>query len=692
MSLDEQALNGFIYAAKASFKDFPLSKSERRLAAIMFTDMVGYTSLSQRNEALAMELLEEHRRLIRPLFPRYNGKEIKTIGDSFLVEFASALEALRCAFNIQQLFHECNLVLAAERRVLLRIGIHVGDVIHSSNDVYGDAVNIASRIEPISPPEGICITGQVYDNVRNKFEYPLTSLGKKELKNIGETVEVYRVIMPWEAKSSLSEFNLDTKRLAVLPFSNISPDPNDDFFADGMTEELISTTSAIEGLTVIARTSVMRYKNKEKSVAEIGRELNVGSVLEGSVRKAGKNLRITVQLIDVKTEGHLWTEKYDRQLEDIFKVQTEVAEEVAGHLQLKLLPRGLRLIESRSTANSDAYSYFLKGRYFWNERTKDAIMKGIGYFERAIEKDPKYAQAYSGLSDCYAILVNYSFMTSEEGLAKAKLYATRALEIDQALADAHASLASILWSEWNFKLCGRELRRALELNLNLAIAHQWYGHYLALIERRFEEALKEKLRSRELDPFSALANLNVGFIYFLMGKPEKALDEFEKALEIFPDYWNLYDHLGLALVLLGKYDEGIAATKKALSLSGNEYQIKSNLASELALSGRKEEARTILRELEDLASKQFVTPVAFSSIYACLGEKDEAFRYLEKALEERSAALPEVLLGDQIHRRTLGTDPRFKSLLERLASRGGFELTAHENFEPFQGTVNPKSP
>jgi adenylate cyclase len=657
-----------------------LSAIERRLAAIMFTDMVGYTALSQKNESLAMELLEEHRALIRPLFQRYNGKEVKTIGDSFLVEFASALEALRCASDIQRLIHERNLGLAAERRVLLRIGIHVGDVIHSSNDVYGDAVNVASRIEPIASPEGICITHQVYDNVRNKFELPLSSLGKKELKNIGETIEVYRVILPWEVKGSLSEFNLDTKRLAVLPFSNISPDPNDDFFADGMTEELISTTSAIEGLTVIARTSVMRYKNKDKSVAEIGRELNVGTVLEGSVRKAGKNLRITVQLIDVKTEGHLWAQKFDRELEDIFQVQTEVAKEVAGHLELKLLPRGQRLIESRSTQNSDAYAYFLKGRYLWNERTEDAMKKAIEYFERAAEKDPTYAQAYSGLSDCYAILVNYGLMTSDEGLVKAKLYATRALEIDEALATAHASLAGILWSEWNFKLCGRELRRALELNPNLAIAHQWYGHYLALIERRIEEALKEKMISRELDPFSALANINVGWIYSITGQYEKALELYRNALEIFPDYWNLYDHFGFTLVLLGRYDEGIAAIEKALSLSGGFYQVKSNLAAGLALSGRNEEARKILSELEALAGRQFVTPEVFSSIYACLGEKDQAFQYLERAFEQKSALLPEILLGDPMLRGRLGLDPRFKSLSERFASRGGFELVPAENF------------
>ena len=285
----------------------------RRLAAIMFTDLVGYTALTQRNEALAMQLLEEHRRLVRPFFPKHNGREVKTIGDAFLVEFASALEATRCAFDIQQSLNELNSGRQEDRRVLLRVGIHLGDVIHDQNDVYGDAVNIASRIEPLASPGGICVSQQVYDQIKNKFEFPLSTLGEKTLKNVSEPVEVYRVILPWEKKSE-SESSLEKTRIAVLPFTNMSSNPEEGYFADGMTEELITSLSGVRQLTVIARTSVMGYKGTTKKVREIGRELEVGSVLEGSVRKAGNKVRITAQLIDAATEGHLWAQNYDRQL------------------------------------------------------------------------------------------------------------------------------------------------------------------------------------------------------------------------------------------------------------------------------------------------------------------------------------------------------------------------------------------
>lgn len=255
----------------------------------MFTDMVGYTSLSQQDESLAMQLLEEHRKLVRPFFPKYNGTEIKTMGDAFLVEFASPLDALRCALEIQKSLHDLNAGRLADKRMLLRIGIHLGDVVHAENDVYGDAVNVASRIEPLASPEGICITGEVYRQVRNKFEFPLSSLGKKELKNVGEPTEVFSVVLPWEKEPSNQEV-LDQHRLAVLPLVSLSPDPDDEYFADGLTEELIARLSLLNGLEVIARTSVMNYKKKEKNVTQIGKELRAGMVLEGSVRKAGNRI------------------------------------------------------------------------------------------------------------------------------------------------------------------------------------------------------------------------------------------------------------------------------------------------------------------------------------------------------------------------------------------------------------------
>ncbi len=312
-----------------------MSEGERRLAALMFTDIVGYTALTQKDEPLSLRLLEEQRKIVRALLPNHAGKEIKTIGDAFLIEFASALEAVRCAFEIQKALHESNRKRSPENQVLLRIGIHLGDVLHNQNDVYGDAVNIASRIEALAVPGGICLTEQVYAQIKNKFEHPLVSEGSKTLKNVTDNIEIYKVVLPWD-RQPVSEMSLDRHRIAVLPFASLSPDPNDEYFADGLTEELIARLSLLKGLEVIARTSVMNYKKKEKNANQIGKELRAGTLIEGSVRKAGNRIRVTAQLINSNTEGHLWAESYDRKLEDIFAVQSEVAESVASSLHLRL--------------------------------------------------------------------------------------------------------------------------------------------------------------------------------------------------------------------------------------------------------------------------------------------------------------------------------------------------------------------
>ena len=306
---------------------------ERRLSAIMFTDVVGYTSLTQKNEALALRLLQGHERLLRPIFRKHHGKEVKTVGDSFLVEFASALEAVECAGDVQNSMRELNSTLNPNERFMLRIGIHVGDVVHSRGDVYGDAVNVASRIESLAEPGSVCISQQVYDHVRTKSEVATVYLGKQQLKNVDLPVDTYRVVLPWEKKPPPAPPAASSHRVAILPLTNISPDPNDEYFSDGMTEELISAVSKVGELRVISRTSVMKYKGAGKTVGEIARELNVGAVLEGSVRKAGARLRITMQLIDVKSDEHLWSQSYDRNLDDVFAIQDELAQTIVTTLR-----------------------------------------------------------------------------------------------------------------------------------------------------------------------------------------------------------------------------------------------------------------------------------------------------------------------------------------------------------------------
>src|SRR3989442_14028766 len=336
----------------------------------MFTDMVDYTTMSEKNEALALTLLEEHRQLLRPVFARHGGREVKTIGDGFLVEFPSALEAVRSALEIQQLMCKRNQSVPSERKMLLRVAVHLGDVEHRDGDVYGDAVNIASRIQSLADPGGICITQQVFDHVRNNEESRTVALGQNQLKNVQITTEVYTVLPTADGTGLTKGDALELRRVAALPLAILSSDQQDEYFADGLTEEIINTLSSIPGLRVIARTSVMRYKQVNKSVSEIGRELKVGTILEGSVRKAGGRLRISVQLIDVGSEAPIWAQKYDRELEDVFKIQTDIAERVAEALKVQLLREDKKLIEDKAPEDVGAYVLYLRGRDYRSKRTE----------------------------------------------------------------------------------------------------------------------------------------------------------------------------------------------------------------------------------------------------------------------------------------------------------------------------------
>src|SRR6266571_5899144 len=406
----------------------------------MFTDLVGYTALGQRSESLALSVADDQRRLLRPIFKRYAGREVKTMGDAFLVEFSSALNAVKCACEIQKAAREFNSSLDEERRVHLRVGVHLGDIVESEGDISGDSVNVASRIESLADDGGVCITRQVYDQVQNKFELPLESLGARMLKNVKTPLEVYKIVMPWAQEKTVPA-TLDKRRIAILPFANISANPADEYFADGMTEELIATMSRIGGLKVIARTSVMGYKGGQKKIGEVAKELEVGSILEGSVRKAGDRLRITVQLIDSLTSEHMWAESYARELKDVFAIQSEISKTVAEELKVQLLSQERAMIERKQTVNPEAYALYLKGRYYWNERTREDIDKAIKYFEHAIRIDPQFAPSYSGLADCYSIITDYFWMAPHRTSKVARDFSVKALELDNDLAEAHASLA-----------------------------------------------------------------------------------------------------------------------------------------------------------------------------------------------------------------------------------------------------------
>lgn len=643
-----------------------LSTERRKLVAIMFTDIVGFTVMSQRNEALAIGLLDEHRELLRPIFAQYDGREIKTIGDAFLVEFTSAVLAARCAVEIQRKMEERNLTVPAVHKIHLRIGIHVGDILQRDDDVLGDGVNVASRIFQSAEPGGISLSQQAADQIRNKIPEPLRPLGKQDLKGLEQSVEVYEILLKANGVA-LSEMNgLDKHRIVVLPLANISADPKDEYFSDGMTEEVISRLSKIRDLKVASRGTSFRYKNKSADAKQVGRDLGAGSVIEGSVRKYGNRLRISIQLTSAEDGFPLWSEEYDRELEDVFTVQSEIAQKVAEALRVHLVAAVRDQIDKKSTKNMEAYTLYLMGRFHWNKRTEEGVRKGIECFQEAIQKDPDYALAYAGLADSFILLGSFqlSAMPSIEAKPKAKAAALRALEIDDLLAEAHTSLAFTIFSyDWNWAKAEESFQIAIDFNPNYPTAHHWYAHYLAAMGR-FEEAIAEAKQAQFLDPLSRIINTDVGMILYWNRQYEAALGQCKKALDLDPDFLATHFVLSLIYERLGKFDQAIAEFQKALQLSEGNVVMQAMLAYLYAASGNAEDARKRLSELQELARQRHVSSSLMALIHTGLGEKDQAFEWLEKAYEQRSHWLAFLKVWPLFD--SLRADPRFTALLKKI--------------------------
>jgi adenylate cyclase len=619
-----------------------MSLGQRRLAAIMFTDMVGYTLMTQRNEALSLALVEEQRKLVRPILARHSGREVKTIGDAFMVEFASALDAVRCAYDIQRALREFNAAMPEERRVVLRVGVHLGDVVTSEGDISGDAVNIASRIESLAENGGVCVTRQVYDQVNNKFEIRLESLGPKQLKNVTAPVEVFRAVMPWDISEKAEPLRAAVKRIAVLPFANMSPDPADMYLSDGMTEELITSLSEIRELTVIARTSIMKYRSTQKGVSEIARELNVGTLVEGSVRKAGNRVRITVQLVDAATEGHVWARNYDRQLDDIFAVQSEIAEKVANELSVKLVSSERARLERKPTEDTEVYMLYLKGRHYWNERSDEGLLKAISYFEKAVERDKDFALGYSGLADCYVVMGRNGPGPSAPSYEKAREAVEKALELDPGLAEAHAALGTILHqADYNWRAAEAEYKRAIGLKPNYPTAHQWYAHLLVL-RGRFAEAETEMTIAIKLDPLSVIMNHNMGAAYYYQGRFDEAIEWFHRANELDPSVL-LASHgatnLIQAYALSGRLDEAVKELETLAAVPKAARGLRVWRAYMLAAMKKRDEALEALRQLEEDYRNGKESPYQIAMIYFVLGDADKGFAWLKVACAEHDGGI-----------------------------------------------------
>jgi len=597
----------------------------------MFTDMVGYTALGQKNESLSLALVEEQRKVIRPILSRHNGREVKTIGDAFLVEFPNALDAVRCAYDIQRATREFNMSLPEEKKIRLRVGVHLGDVVESQGDISGDAVNVASRIEPLAEDGGVCVTRQVYESTHSKLEMALVNIGMKSLKNVAEPMEVYKMVMPWDKELMEAAPQLDPRRVAILPFANMSPDLNDEYFADGMTEELIDRLAQVKGIEVIARTSVMNYKGEKKSASQIGSELRAGALVEGSVRKAGNRVRVTAQLIKTTTEGHLWSSHYDGNLDDIFAVQSEIAEKVAGELKVQLLGSEKTVLEKKATLDSEAYMYYLRGRQLIHQPEETPLRNALNLFEQALAKDPGFAKAQACVAECYVRLASEGYMSVDEAIRKGRAAALRAVELDPNLAEAHYSLAFVMFAADEDKDCMTELKKAIELNPNLA-----EGHLLLADESSVLGDTQEMIRSAEkgyeLDPLAPRAISMLGLMYFWTGRADEALAHWRRAIHIEPYRINrlLFDYY----VSKGLFGEAEKVVKELERLGPNLASTYLNRGYLAAITGDTKTARDMIARLDKGAGWG---KSAFAGyIYYALGDMDKFFQYMLRSAEDHT--------------------------------------------------------
>src|SRR5438128_3065834 len=699
------------------------STEQRKLAAIRFTDMVGYSALAQRDDKLALELLEEHRRLLREMFPRFHGTEIKTIGDAFLVEFGSALEAAQCAIEIQRTLAKRNHDVTSERRIELKIGIHIGDVVHRDGDVYGDGVNIASRIEQLAGAGGICVSMDVERQIRNALEARFEKFGTADLKNIKLPMDLFRIVLPWEKgaepsavpaskkkspvlvpaavlailallagwwwmqRSTKSQQSAvvhavpaapanapDQKSVAVLPFVNLSDDKGSEYFSDGVSEELLTVLQKIPGMHVAARTSAFSFKGKNATAQEIGQKLGVAHLVEGGVRKSGEAVRIAARLARADTGEELWSENFTRDLKDVFAVQTELAETIVAQVRDRLtgsatdsadkqkIQAEVQAAETGGTKNVEAHQLYLQGRFYENRHSQTGMDQALAAYQRAVELDPQFALAWAGVARANIWYCNFA---TEGGLKSF---------------DAHLS-------------AGREATaRALAIEPDLPD-----GLFaLSMMQVNFDFDWKgagETLRKAlALAPQNPELLAEAGNLAAARGEMAPALDFYRRA--VAADRVNAQARSFLAgyLAVAKQYEEARAEYARAIELNPAAPYYHAGLGSAYLLEGKLEEAAnaaqadtaewarlTVMACIRwsqkrisesDAALAQLIKSSAetaayqIADVYAYRGDKDRAFEWLERARRQRDAGLPGLRTDPYLA--NLRGDPRWNAFLRTM--------------------------
>jgi TolB-like protein/Tfp pilus assembly protein PilF len=502
------------------------------------------------------------------------------------------------------------------------------------------------------------------------FDHGINNAIKRLREALGDTAETPRYIetLPRRGYRFIGKFETERPRfrsLAVLPLENLSHESEQEYFAEGLTEALITTLAKIGELRVISRTSVMVYKGAHKPLPQIARELQADGIIEGTVLRSGERVRISAQLIDAKTDTHMWAETYDRDMRDVLDLQSEVAQAIAKKIRVTLTPLEQADLAQTRPVDPEAYEAYLKGRYHWNRRSGDGLPKAVRYFQEAIAKGPNFAAAYSGLADSLSSLGIFGFVSPSDGFGKAKDLALRALELEPGLAEAHASVAWVaLWYDFNFQRAEREFERAIELDPRYATAHAWFGWYLALIGRQ-EEAYTECQRAVRLEPLASAIQYSFGCVHWMARRYDQAIEQLQKALDFEPNFSWSHGFIGLAYQGKCMYEAAVAALQKTVELSPHSTLSLLGLSEAYALAGRREEARKVFAQVEDLSKQQYVLPYFRARVHAALGEQDNALDWLETSYQERTSHI--AFLKVDPHFDSLRSDPRFQDLMQRMS-------------------------
>ncbi len=540
---------------------------ERRLAAILAADVVGYSRLMEADEEATLTTLNAYRQVIDGLIADHRGRVFGSAGDSVVAEFASPVEAVRCAIAIQTEIEGRNADLPEDRRMRLRIGVNLGDVMAEGDNLFGDGVNVAARLEEIAEPGDVCISAKVHDEVAGKTNGVFIDAGQHRVKNIAAPIHMWR----WSEASEAGEPRRsdealalpDKPSIAVLPFTNMSGDAEQEYFSDGITEDIITDLSKISGLFVVARNAVFLYKGKAVSPVDVSRDLGVSYVVEGSVRKAGNRMRISAQLIDPPTGYRIWAERYDRDVTDIFALQDEITEKIVGALEVKLTKGEQEQVASRYTDNLEAYDYFLRGRAYQTRSTKERNTQAREMFEKAIALDPSFAGAYAQLSYSHYRDWRYQWSDDPRALDRALQAAQKAVNLDDSLPLAHSFLG------W---------------------AHLW--------KKQHEEAIAEAKRAIELDPNFAEGYARLGEILNYAGRPDEGVNLLKQAMHLDPHFPAIYlFFLGYGHYGMGQYEEAIAALKRSLTQNPDHFSPHRILAVIFSELGREEEAQAEVAEM-----------------------------------------------------------------------------------------------